>query len=105
VHFTCVMPGVVRTELAAGTGLTGVKQITPEQVGEAVAGVIERPRFDLYVPREYGLLARGLAPLPPRARGAVLRLVGAEKVTATTTRADREGYEERIRRLTGTPPP
>ena len=101
VHFTCVMPGVVRTQLAAGTGLTGVKQITPEQVGEAVAGVIEKPRFDLYVPREYGVLARAIAPLPQPVRGAILRLVGAEKVTATTTPADRAAYEERMRRLTG----
>jgi short-subunit dehydrogenase len=105
VHFTCVMPGVVRTELATGTGLTGVKQITPQEVGEAVAGVIDRPRFDLFVPREYGLLARAIAPLPNAARGAILRLVGAEKVTARTTPADREAYEDRIRRLTGTPGP
>ena len=100
VHFTCVMPGIVRTELATGTGLTGVKQITPQQVGEAVAGVIERPRFDLFVPREYGVLARALAPLPNRARGAILRLVGAERATATATRENRAAYEERIRRLT-----
>jgi short-subunit dehydrogenase len=105
VHFTCVMPGIVRTELAAGTGLSGVKQITPQQVGEAVAGVLDRPRFDLYVPREYGVLARALAPLPNRARGALLRLVGAERATATATRENREAYEERVRRLTGTPGP
>jgi hypothetical protein len=101
VHFTCVMPGIVRTELAAGTGLTGVKQITPREVGEAVAGVIDRPRFDLYVPREYGVLARTLAPMPNRWRGALLRLVGAERATATATRENRAAYEERIRRLTG----
>ena len=63
--------------------------------------MIEKPRFDLYVPREYAVLSRAIAPLPQPFRGAILRLVGAEKVTATPTRADRAAYEERMRGLTG----
>ncbi|HVL94349.1 MAG TPA: SDR family oxidoreductase [Solirubrobacteraceae bacterium] len=106
VELTCVMPGLVRTELAAGTlSAKGITVVTPEAVAAAVAGAIERPRFELFVPRSYGALAKLTGALPPRGRGALLRALGAERATSSATRADREAYEERMRALTGTPRP
>lgn len=94
VDLSVVMPGLVRTELASGT-LKGGLILKPEDVAQAVVATIERPRFDVYVPRAYGLIAGVGQILPRRAREAVLRLAGAERATAGTTAAEREAYESR----------
>jgi hypothetical protein len=59
---------------------------------------LERPRFDVYVPRAYAAIAGAGQLLPRRAREALLRLAGAERATAQTTAADRAAYEDRIER-------
>ena len=49
-----------RTELAAGTRQGRARCSTPEQVARAIVAAIERPRFDVYVPRAYaGLVGAG----------------------------------------------
>jgi short-subunit dehydrogenase len=99
VELSLVMPGLVRTELAAGT-TRGSPVLAPEQVAAAIAGVLERPRFDVYVPRAYAGIALASALLPRAARERLLRLAGAERNTARTTAADRAAYEDRIAGLT-----
>jgi short-subunit dehydrogenase len=99
VDLSVVMPGLVRTELAAGT-LKGGLVLEPEDVARAIVATIERPRFDVYVPRAYGAIAGVGQILPRRVREAVLRLAGAERATAGTTGAQRAAYEERIERNT-----
>jgi short-subunit dehydrogenase len=94
VDLSVVMPGLVRTELAAGT-LRGGLVLPPEAVARAIVRTIERPRFDVYVPRAYGLIAGAGQLLPRRAREALLRAAGAERATALTTAAEREAYESR----------
>ncbi len=97
VDLSVVMPGLVRTELAAGT-LKGGLVLPPEAVARAIVRTIERPRFDVHVPRAYGLIA-GVGQLLPRpAREAVLRLAGAERATAGTTPEQRADYEARALR-------
>jgi short-subunit dehydrogenase len=105
VHMTAVMPGLVRTELAAGTlSARGIQVVTPEDVAVAVAKALERPRFDVYVPRYYAALAVvGALPLP--LRDAARRLLGVGRPTAGYSAADRAAYEERIRTLAGTRKP
>lgn len=94
VDLSVVMPGLVRTQLASGT-LRGGIVLAPETVAKAIVATIERPRFDVYVPRGYGLMA-GVGQLLPRpAREALLRLAGAERATARTTAAERAAYESR----------
>jgi short-subunit dehydrogenase len=100
VELSLVMPGLVRTELAAGT-TRGSIVLTPEQVATAIAGALERPRFDVYVPRAYAGIATASALLPRPLRERLLRLAGTERGTARTTAGDRAEYEERIERLTG----
>ncbi len=99
VDLSVVMPGLVRTELASGT-LRGLV-LSPGDVAHAIVAAIERPRFDVYVPRAYGAIATVGQLLPRRAREAVLRLAGAERATARTTAAERAAYEARVERGEG----
>ncbi len=94
VDLSVVLPGLVRTDLAAGT-LQGSKVLAPEDVAQAIAGAIERPRFDVYVPRSYRGLPVLAALLPRPAREAFLRAIGVGRNTAGTTAAERAAYEER----------
>jgi short-subunit dehydrogenase len=97
VHLSVVMPGLVRTELAAGTtDAKGTVVLAPEDVAEAIVAALEKPRFDVFVPRSYGALFRAVAPLPRPAREAILRAAGSERATRQTTRADRAAYEDRV---------
>ena len=99
VDLSVVMPGLVRTELASGT-LKGGLILKPEDVAQAIVATLERPRFDVYVPRAYGAIAGVGQILPRRVREAVLRLAGAERAAAGTTAAEREAYEARVQRNT-----
>jgi short-subunit dehydrogenase len=97
VDLSVVMPGLVRTELAAGTLRAGLV-LAPEDVAHAIIATLERPRFDVYVPRAYGAISMLGALLPRRAREAMLRLAGNERATAQTTAEERVAYEERVLR-------
>jgi short-subunit dehydrogenase len=99
VELSVVMPGLVRTELASGT-LKGGLILKPEDVAQAIVATIERPRFDVYVPRAYGAISGVGQLLPRRAREALLRMAGAERATAGTTPEQRAAYEARVQRKT-----
>ena len=99
VDLSVVMPGLVRTELATGT-LKGGLILSPEDVAQAIVATIERPRFDVYVPRAYAAVSTVGQLLPRRAREALLRLAGAERATAGTTAEQRAAYEARVQRNT-----
>jgi NADP-dependent 3-hydroxy acid dehydrogenase YdfG len=97
VEVSLVMPGLVRTELAAGTtGARATVVLEPEDVAAAIVAALERPRFDVFVPRAYGGILRAGALPPRRAREALLRLAGSERPTTSTTPADRAAYEDRV---------
>ena len=100
VHLSLVMPGLVRTELAAGTtDARGTVVLQPSDVAAAIADALERPRFDVWVPRNYGALHRALSPMPRPVREGVLKALGAERGAAGATPAARAAYEERIAAL------
>jgi len=97
VELSIVMPGLVRTELAAGTtDARGTTVLAPEDVAAAIVAALERPRFGVWVPRRFGALHRLLAVLPQRGREVLLRAAGAERHTKGDTAARRAAYEERI---------
>jgi hypothetical protein len=94
VELSVVMPVVVDTELAAGTSPGGIRALTPGDVAGAVVRVIERPRFEVFVPARVGALTRLLALLPQRGRDALYgRLVPDQ--AAETDGAARRDYERR----------
>ncbi len=98
VDLSVVLPGLVRTDLAAGTvDARGVPVLLPEVVAEAIVGVIRRPRFEVYVPRSYGRAAALGALLPRRSREAMQRMLGSERLTAGVPPEAREEYEGRVR--------
>jgi len=92
VELSVVMPIVVETELAAGTSHGRTRRLQPDDVARAVAGVIDRPRFEVHVPREVAAVPRLLALLPQRGRDAVTRLLVPDQLRQTDQRA-RAAYE------------
>ena len=67
------MPAVVNTELGSGlTETRAIKVLEPEDVADAIVGALERPKFDVWVPRETvgDLQGDDAAPARRRARGS-----------------------------------
>jgi short-subunit dehydrogenase len=96
VDVTCVMPGVVDTELSTGLqSARGVKSITPEEVAQETVGALKVPRFDVFVPRSAGRVAQFAALLPRRAREAVGRAIKADQAATHADPAARAAYESR----------
>ncbi|TDD05190.1 SDR family oxidoreductase [Saccharopolyspora terrae] len=93
VALSVVMPGVVDTELAAGTATGAARLLSPGEVADAVVSVIRRPRFELTVPGYVGPLTRWADLLPQRARDLVLRLMVPDQVAAVPDKAIRARYE------------
>ncbi|MFZ2530611.1 MAG: SDR family oxidoreductase [Rhodococcus sp. (in: high G+C Gram-positive bacteria)] len=94
VELSIVMPTVVDTELAAGTSSGSVAMLTPQDVAAAVAGVIDRPRFEVTVPRYVGPLARAVSVLPDALRQFVYRQMVPNQVDELDgNRSAREKYE------------
>lgn len=101
VALSLVMPGVVETELAAGTSPgRGARRLAPQDVADAVADVVRRPRFEVPVPRAIGGFTRLRALLPQAARDRVDRLVIPDQLRDTDAAA-RAAYESQALRLDG----
>ena len=96
VEVSVVMPGIVRTELTTGLAdARGVKSVLPEDVAGEIVAALQKPRFDVFVPRSTGpLIALGAA-IPRRAREAVARALKADQALLKTDHAARAAYEDR----------
>jgi NADP-dependent 3-hydroxy acid dehydrogenase YdfG len=98
VDVSCVMPGIVNTELAQGLHQArGVKNIDPTDVANAIVEVLKVPRFDVYVPKSIGPISKFMGLLPRAGREAVVRALKADTVLQVDP-ADRRGYELRAAR-------
>jgi NADP-dependent 3-hydroxy acid dehydrogenase YdfG len=96
VEISCVMPAVVNTELTAGLKETrGVQKIEPEDVAEAIAGALEAPRFDVFVPKAVGKIGAVLGLFPRRVRDLAARGFGADTLLDKVDEAERAAYERR----------
>ena len=95
VDVTVVMPTVVETELAAGTSSGGVPRLTPADVASAVADVLDRPRFEVFVPAKAGLLVKVMGVLPQRGRDLLYARLVPDQVRAVD-RGKRAAYEARV---------
>jgi NAD(P)-dependent dehydrogenase (short-subunit alcohol dehydrogenase family) len=97
IRVTGVYPGVVQTDLAVGTKASrGAKMIEPGEVAEAIAGAIEKPRAELFVPRSLGPVLRTYQALPPRVRRAFSRAAGLDDLYTEVDPQTRADYERRI---------
>lgn len=93
IELTSVYPGVVDTELAAGTG--SGKLLQPDQIADAIAGAVRRPRAEVFVPASTGPFARLNTALRPRTRQALGRLLKVDKVATHVQDGVRTAYETR----------
>ncbi len=96
VEISCVMPAIVQTELATGLRATrAVKQITPEDVAEAIVDAVRHPRFDVYVPKSAGVINRVVGVLPRRGREGLVRALKADTALIEADHGARQAYELR----------
>jgi len=94
VHLSCVLPGLVATELAAGIAVPGYRPITPGTVAEAIVRVLRKPRAETYVPARVGAMLKIgslFGDWPQRMSGA------DAAVLAAIDSPERAGYERRAR--------
>jgi NADP-dependent 3-hydroxy acid dehydrogenase YdfG len=99
IEVSCVMPGIVNTELAAGLQpARGVKNVEPDDVAEAIVQALRFPRFDVFVPRSIGPINQVLGLLPRSGREAFARALKADHVLADADPNARRGYELRAAR-------
>jgi NADP-dependent 3-hydroxy acid dehydrogenase YdfG len=96
IEISCVMPAVVNTELGSGLPQTrAIKKIEPEDVADAIVAALERPKFDVWVPRESVGIYKFLQMLPRGGREAIGRMLNADKVLADADPVARAAYEHR----------
>ena len=98
VELACVMPTVVNTELTAGVGQRMVKPVEASDVANEIVDALEAPRFDVWVPRENGVLFKLVALLPRTWREALGRLMKVDKLMTEVDHGTRRAYEERAAR-------
>jgi NADP-dependent 3-hydroxy acid dehydrogenase YdfG len=105
VEISCVMPVVVRTELAAGASdARFVAKLEPQDVAAAVVKTLRVPRFEVFVPRYMSALMTFAAILPRPAREGLARALRADQVFMTRDDAARQDYELRAARANAVPP-
>jgi NADP-dependent 3-hydroxy acid dehydrogenase YdfG len=96
IEVSCVMPAVVNTELGSGLPkVRAIKKVEPDEVAEAIVAALERPKFDVWVPRESAGIYKVLQLLPRGAREAIGRALNADKVLAGADPVARASYEDR----------
>ncbi|MEA2186964.1 MAG: hypothetical protein QOK16_1975 [Solirubrobacteraceae bacterium] len=111
VEISCVMPVIVKTELAAGLAEGRfIKQIQPEDVADAIVQALRYPRFEVFVPRNVGPLTKLGGAMPQRVREGFGRALRIDRSLAAPDSEARRAYELRAaaseRALgTGVPPP
>ena len=96
IEMACVMPTVVNTELASGVGQRWVKPVEAEDVAEAIVDALEVGRYDVWVPKENGVIYKVLTLLPRNLREAIGRLMKVDKLMTEVDSGARSAYEERV---------
>jgi NAD(P)-dependent dehydrogenase (short-subunit alcohol dehydrogenase family) len=97
VDVSCVLPTIARTELAAGLKQTRLSsQVDPEDVAAAIVATIERPRFEVWVPRHLGTVNRFVRVLPRGFGEWLVRVGGSDQLLAAAAHSPaRAEYEAR----------
>jgi NAD(P)-dependent dehydrogenase (short-subunit alcohol dehydrogenase family) len=97
IDLTLVYPGVVQTELAAGTtpGRSGAF-VQAHEVADAIVACIRSPRPEVFVPWHLAPLLRIYGALPARGRMAMQRIFGVDQVAMRADTSARAEYERRM---------
>ena len=106
VDVTVVLPIGVNTELYSGLPAPrGYKTPEPEDVAGAIVGALQRPRFEVYVPKSVGAVVRAGAVIPRSAGDRVTRLLKSNETLTSPDLNARAAYEARIMQTIGRVPP
>lgn len=97
VHFSAILPTLTNTEMIAGIGHPrGLKNAEPDDVAQAVAAVIAKPKSRVVVPRSMGVVASTQRLMPQRVSEALERLFGTGRVFTSDVEVDkRRSYARR----------
>jgi NADP-dependent 3-hydroxy acid dehydrogenase YdfG len=96
IEVSCVMPGIVNTELASGlVQARGVKNVSPDDVAAEIVSALKSPRFDVFVPRSLGPINKVVGVLPRAGREGLARALKADRVLMEADPSARRDYELR----------
>jgi NAD(P)-dependent dehydrogenase (short-subunit alcohol dehydrogenase family) len=99
IELTCILPAVVNTELGSGIEAgRAVKKLEPEEVAEAILGVLREPKFEVFVPASTGTISKVMALLPRRGREAIAHWLKADQILVQRDHGQRAAYEARAAR-------
>jgi NAD(P)-dependent dehydrogenase (short-subunit alcohol dehydrogenase family) len=101
VHFSSVLPTFTNTELISGTsGAKLLKNAEPEDVANAIIGLITKPTARVAVTRIAGAIAGSMKFFPKPAGEFIARKLGMEHAfVEDVDNAARKAYEDRARGL------
>jgi NAD(P)-dependent dehydrogenase (short-subunit alcohol dehydrogenase family) len=99
VHFSSVLPTFTNTELVAGTsGAKVLKNAEPEDIANAIVGLITKPVARVAVTRAAGLVIASMKFIPQSAGEFIARKLGMDHVfLEDVDNAARKAYEDRAR--------
>lgn len=99
VEFSAVLPTFTNTELISGTqGAKGLKNAEPEDIANAIVGLIEKPARRVAVTRLAGALVASQKFMPWAVAEFIAKQFGLEHVfTDEVDSAARKAYEDRAR--------
>jgi hypothetical protein len=90
------MPAIVRTELASGlTDARFIKTVETSDVAEAIVKTLQRPRFDVFVPKSIDATFRFTRLLPRAAAEWVSRTLKGDQILLGASPEARRAYEAR----------
>jgi NAD(P)-dependent dehydrogenase (short-subunit alcohol dehydrogenase family) len=101
VHFSSVLPTFTNTELISGTsGAKLLNNAEPEDIANAIIGLITKPAARVAVTRIAGIVAGSMKFLPKSAGEFIARKLGMEHAfIEDVDNAARKAYEDRARGL------
>jgi NAD(P)-dependent dehydrogenase (short-subunit alcohol dehydrogenase family) len=100
VEISIVLPSLTNTELVSGLKtVRGLPWIEPEDVAARIVATLERPRFEVPVPKAMGIVLKLNQVLPYRARSALARITKTGSILSDTDAAKRAAYVERLERV------
>jgi NAD(P)-dependent dehydrogenase (short-subunit alcohol dehydrogenase family) len=99
IEVSTIMPSLAATELASGMRPPRfVPMVKPEQVANAIAKVLERPKLEVIVPAWTTPLVRMTLMLPPDLRDKVRDFFRIGEIGTQIDAAARASYEDRYQR-------
>ena len=98
IEMSVVRPSLCHTDLTSGfTGLRGMPFIEPQDVAERIVETLQRPRFDVPVPKTMGPMLWLNQALPFRARAALAHVTKADQILSHIDPEQRAAYVERVK--------